>query len=667
MRGSWAVLTVICAVARKMARLERELEAFLKEPRQEVSPKKVFVSKHRIPLLLDYSGTAPEGWWEHWPFLSWEEGRRLRSSISPGRMREWARKASHPDMAAVQEICDDLTVGCDLGTRGEFLCPSVSTNAPSAYQYGDRVTDSVADGVKQGIMMGPLREDQIPFKEEGIKENGIMVTIKPNGVARVILNMSRGYPFCVNDGMNNEGRFEISMSSTSRWLRVMHRVGRGAWVCKLDWAAAYKQLRVREDCVREQFFRWCGRWFAELCLVFGGASSVGLYDRLAKVFLYIAVELSGMPRSQVEQIIDDVVAAGTYDQVVGFYSKYREVAEHCGVRLAPEDDPKKAFAAAREGEVFGIEYCTKSFTWWLREDKVAVIMEMLGQVEEGRSATLGLVKSVTGKLVHYRLLVPMGKFYLGQLIRMGISGQGDRMDREVEVTEWARAEACYWIRMLQFCGRRTLLPDPDFSLPPWILTADTDAAGGTTKGWGYGAGGVMGDRWWCYVPWGEAINQGGVFRDGVQLSSKMSAWELVGPLLVLTSGAGMLRGKSLIIQVDNAGSVAIYKKGWCTSCMLCTTLALAICEVAVAINCKLEIKKVMRCSTQGARAADALSKGDFMKFRRLKPKSDANPARVPQVLWEWVQNPVEDRKLGEKLLVEMGVRKNELGIHSAFV
>ena len=419
--------------------------------------------------------------------------------------------------------------------------------------------------------------------------------------------------------------------------------------------------------MREQFFKWGGMWFAELCLVFGGASSVGLYDRLAKVFLYTATVLSKMPRDQIEQIIDDVVAAGTKEQVVKFYHKYREVAEDCGVQLAPEDDPKKAFAAAQEGEVFGIEYCTKSFTWWLREDKPGVILDMLRQVEEQKVLTLGFVKSLTGKLIHYRLMVPLGKYHLGQLIRMSISKVEDRMDREVEVTEWARAEVYYWSTMLPFCGRRTLLPDPDYQLPPWALTADTDAAGGTRKSRGYGAGAVLGQHWWCYLPWGEAINSGAVHSDGVRLDCKMSAWELVGPLMVLTAGRDLVRNRSLIIQVDNAGSVAIYQKGWCTSCMLCTTLALAISEVAAAINCRLEIKKVMRCSTLGAEAADAISKADFLKLRRLKPLSNMHPAKVPQILVDWVQRPVEDRELGGRLLAEMGVHKNELGHHSAFI
>ena len=263
-------------------------------------------------------------------------------------------------------------------------------------------------------------------------------------------------------------------------------------------------------------------------------------------------------------------------------------------------------------------------------------------------------------------MVPLGRFNLGQLIRMGRSGPDDDMERVMTVSDWARAEAYYWRRMLPFCGRRSVLPDPGFRLPPWTLRADTDAAGGSLVHWGYGTGAVMGEHLWCYLPWGELINSDATYWDGKRLSNKMSAWELVGPLMVLTAGVELVSNRSLIIPVDNAGSMAIYQKGWCTSCMLCTTLALAISVVASSINCRLEIIKVRRCSTLGAEAADAFSKADFIKFRRLKPLSNLNPAIVPRTLVDWVLNPVEDRELGDRLLRELGIEKNVMGHHSAF-
>lgn len=220
-----------------MARLMEEFEAHLDRREPELKSLKMFKPKHpNIPRLIDYSKSAPVTWWNYWPSLSWEEGRMLKSGINPRKMVMWADRANHPDMATVLDIARDLKFGCDLGTRGEYLCPSTSDNAPSAVEYGNRVTDSIVDGIEKGIMIGPMDEEDLPFKEEGVKVNGVMVKLKPNGDARVILNMSRGRPFCVNEGMKDDERFEVTMSSTAMWLQSLHKAGRGCWFCKLDWS-----------------------------------------------------------------------------------------------------------------------------------------------------------------------------------------------------------------------------------------------------------------------------------------------------------------------------------------------------------------------------------------------------------------------------------------------
>ena len=224
---------VVGSSLERMARLSREFRKHLIQPVPELLPKKTFTAKHKIPVLLNYAVSPPECWWTHWPKLTWEEAKKLRSPINPVRMLRWASKAGHPDMGMVQEIARDLRQGCDLGTRGVYLCPSVSSNAPSAYEYGDRVTDSIVDGIKAGIMIGPMPEDEIPF--ESIKINGMMVKLKENGVARICMNMSRGDPFPANEGQFNEERFELRMSTTRDWLISLHSAGRGCFFCKIDW------------------------------------------------------------------------------------------------------------------------------------------------------------------------------------------------------------------------------------------------------------------------------------------------------------------------------------------------------------------------------------------------------------------------------------------------
>ena len=120
---------------------------------------------------------------------------------------------------------------------------------------------------------------------------------------------------------------------------------------------------------------------------------MGLFDHLAKVFKHIATYLSEMPEDQVQQIIDDV-ACGSKTQVEAFYWKYREVASDCGVKVAPEDDPKKAFSASRTREVFGVNYCSLTFTWWLRDDRLGIVVDMLQKVEKTDHHILSFLKGI---------------------------------------------------------------------------------------------------------------------------------------------------------------------------------------------------------------------------------------------------------------------------------
>ena len=101
------------------------------------------------------------------------------------------------------------------------------------------MTDAVANGIFKGIMIGPMEEEEVPF--DSIKVNGIMVKLKPDDSARIIMNMSKGFPYSVNDGIDNE-QFEVYMSSTIRWLRALHMAGKGCFTTEADWKVMFLLL-----------------------------------------------------------------------------------------------------------------------------------------------------------------------------------------------------------------------------------------------------------------------------------------------------------------------------------------------------------------------------------------------------------------------------------------
>jgi hypothetical protein len=70
-----------------------------------------------------------------------------------------------------------------------------------------------------------------------------MCRAKPNGSARIILNMSAPAGCSVNEGIDKD-RFPATMSSTAKWLAVLNNCGRNCHIMKVDWSDAYKHIHV---------------------------------------------------------------------------------------------------------------------------------------------------------------------------------------------------------------------------------------------------------------------------------------------------------------------------------------------------------------------------------------------------------------------------------------
>ena len=243
----------------------------------EEPPKKKFKNKHNLPRLVSYQKTPDISYWEAWPKLSWEKGRTIKSKIKHDILLKLGQQTGFPLPCLMRDICNDIKHGASLGVNTDCQVPSKATNAPSAMEEGEKVSDELASWIAKGLVVGPLDKTELPFKQ--VKISGLMTKTKPNGSVRPILNFSRGDPKSLNEGINKKD-FPAKMSSTEEWLRILIRCGKYARFCKNDWSNAYKNIRVNEKEIWMQCFKWLGKYFFELCLVFGGISSPGLYDSM---------------------------------------------------------------------------------------------------------------------------------------------------------------------------------------------------------------------------------------------------------------------------------------------------------------------------------------------------------------------------------------------------
>ena len=567
-----------------------------------------------------------------------------------------------PHQEILDAVCKDLAVGATIGCTGPARLPSSSTNAPSAFEFGPHVTDALADWIFKRLAYGPLPLDQIP---PGAKISGIMTKQKPNSSVRVILNLSAPKGHGVNEGIDTS-QFPTVMSSTTKWLRALHLAGRNAKICKIDWADAYKHIAVCKADTDLQWFTWLGMGFKELCLIFGCASSAGIFDRLAKIVVHIAATKSGFPVKQICQHLDDCCAAAApnSDLLEIFDATFAEVAETIGVKLAPREDPDKSFGPSQKGLVLGVIYDTVSWTWSLPHEKLSRLLHDMKAFLDGNSIPQHKVWSLVGKLIHIRPLIPCGKFNFHHLLKAN-SYSTDR-DTVVPLSSDLKRQVWFWFTLVRLCAGHGPIPNPDQHLPPWTVDVYTDAAGGSMQSLGLGVGSVT-SSWWAYVPWSRSINLGNQTLNGRSLARAMSALELIGPLLTLSAGYLWCKNKPVRIWVDNAASVFIWQKGYSTSCDLSTTLVLATAKVAAGIGCRVEIVKISRCSTPLASMADSLSKADFARFWSLA-RSESLPipldqAWVPPSLLRWIDKPISSDVLGDDILRDLSKRVLVLGVN----
>ena len=637
-------------------KLERDWIHQTRMPLGPIPPLKEFRPKMQLVKLATYRKPPLASFWNKWPKRTFEQALPTKSWVSSDKIKQLALKYHYSNWARLERVCERLDNGANIGCTGRARLPTVGTNATSAYIYGDRVCDALAKMIADGIMVGPLDEEEIPWKD--ITVSPVMVKLKPNGTARIIMNLSHPDveigPTGINSGIVVKD-FPATMSSTAKFVESLFKVGRNALICKSDWNQAYKHQAVQEKDLKLQFVKYMDKYFCELMLVFGAGSSPGIYDDLAKVPLALAIIISKISWDHVCQHLDDVCAVGDKNATTiwDFDKAYREVCENVGISLADRSDKDKSFAPTTKGQVLGVDYDTEAWTWNIRQDKLIRILYMIREALDSQVISVTHMKSLVGKIIYIRFLVPGGKFRMGYLTKAAAFGENSKnKNQAMRLSPECKEHLYWWYIMLPIHAGTSPIVRPDLELSPLAIPAYTDAAGGSWKV-GHGLGGVIPPKAWFYVPWPTWLNQGKPNSDGVKFDRKLCVLEMLGPLAVLTIRPNMVRNRDMEVFVDNSGAVKIYAKGYSSGCVYSYTVAMAIHEVATALNCNVQLTKITRCSDTYTVVADAISKADFVTLDRLMNDRDLEPSRVPRALLRWINDPKEDTGLGKRILEEM--------------
>ena len=172
------------------------------------------------------------------------------------------------------------------------------------------------------------------------------------------------------------------------------------------------------------------------------------------------------------------------------------------MRLADLTQKDKMFEPRTDGQVLGIDYDSLEMVWYLSEEKMGSIMELIEKLREDGEGTARKMKKLCGKLVDIRDLVEGAKYYLAHLIMAAnVFTEKEDMEKMVQVEEWLEKDLCFFSMVLPVYSRRTELQDPDKRAMAGSPKAYTDAAGGSRTNVGRGVGILVENKIWTYVPW----------------------------------------------------------------------------------------------------------------------------------------------------------------------
>ena len=615
------------------------------------------------PVGIDYG----QDYWSRWTKRDYIP--REGSMVDHNMVRRVAQDLNYKDLTKLDHVCNMLKHGAKLGVEAEGRWPSFEPNSKSIMEYGDRVADSLQTGIIDGYIAGPFTKEEVDkIWPEGYKVSPIMVRLKPTGQARIIMDLSaphgvevgHGEACSPNEGLRGFKEFEmVEMTTDKKFRRALYWAGWPAEVMKMDWSIAYKHVSVHKSDHNLQLVSFGGRFFVELCLTFGCGTSPTHFNLIAKLLINLAELRSGMdPRLNCQQLDDNCSAGPEGSHLLRRYRKhYREIAEEIGVKLAPEDDPSKAFPPSTEGEILGIVYNGKDWTWRIPEGKGIRLLTMIGKALRNCLILNQDASSLAGRINHYATMVG-GKAKRCLILHLHDDSKAPLM--EIPIKSQTKICLVWWllnIRALQKAGRR--IPNPSGTLPSTAVTLHSDAAGGDSgkKSQGWGIVNTH-NKQWARGDWPRFIRENGWFM-GQRWGRKLSLLEGFAAVMSIPVWAAEIqRAGGAAILVDNIGFMWATHNGnsrdehvW--------TLVNCLDSLARGLGVGIKVFHTRRRTSLGDQIADDLSKGVVSNLNDSLPGHSDVSYTVSRVLLKWIERPMVKFELGRDVLLEV---KAKLGL-----
>jgi hypothetical protein len=602
--------------------------------------------------LLDYTAEPPKGFWDSFPSrkLPMRPCTRINVPIFEKMCKSSNKQWTiHQRMGAARAV-DFLRNGAPA-YQSKYLRPMLLSNAPSVLEYGNIFTSTLQEWIEKGFVAGPFVSPPVT----DFRANSLMAEAQKDKV-RPILNMSSPKGWSFNCNMDELALPKTYQSSARMFGQTLLNVGEGAIISKMDMRDAFKLIPAKPEDYRLQGFRWLNRYFIDTQQIFGSTPSVSNFDRVAETILDLVLADTGVPKQSVHRTLDDVVCVARPESgwCQKFTKAYRDTCRALNVPLA-DDCPKKekAFTNEISGTVLGVQFRSDTLQWRLSEQKRNGLLNCIHLMYTCGHADLKQTERLVGKLNNFGQMMPMLSTFRRPMNEF-LSSFAENYDILLPVPEDFLRDLKVWYSVIASSEKWLPIPKEQAFPAMGAIYFTSDAAGGLgNEEWaGVASLGHYEEKafWFvCRGRWPEAIYW---MHDekGSSFASKMTTLELVGLFLPLLTVPNVVRGKNVVLGVDNVSVVFAWENGSVAGDLHASVLVRALHIVSLYLECRLFVQHVPRLSSLSSYMADCLTRQSTATSDVWAEVVGAESYGPPESLWRWLRSPTMDWNLGLSLV-----------------
>jgi hypothetical protein len=138
--------------------------------------------------------------------------------------------------------------------------------------------------------------------------------------------------------------------------------------------------------------------------------------------------------------------------------------------------------------------------------------------------------------------------------------------------------------------------------------------------------------------------------DGFTQLAKMTTLELIGLFLPLLTILVTVRGKNIVIGVDNVSVVFAWENGTVVGDMDASALIRTLSITAAYLECRVFVKHIPRLTLLSTYMVDSLTRQSTATADVWSAMVGVASYEPPGVLWDWLKEPRVDWDLGMRIV-----------------